>query len=260
MTYRTSISLLIIASFSIAALPAFAASAEVTGEVDCGVTCQLNGKIRGEIDASAPIRLNQLIDDARQKAHLEKRSMGLGSLDFEIDSAGGSVNAAMAIGRLFRKERATIMVPHWGSCHSACVLVLAGAVGRLVGGKVGIHRPYLEVPQQQVAPEKVRELYQKMLLDMRAYLREMNVSEQLADAMLRIEPGQLRILSDTALSAYGLVTVDPIEQETVDLQDAQYWGISRAEYMRRRALVRLRCGITRQWTCEEPIMRTGRAP
>jgi hypothetical protein len=55
-------------------------------------------------------------------------------------------------------------------------------------GNVGIHRPYLEVPKDEVSPNKVSEHFQKTLQEIRAYFREMNVSEQLADAMLRIPP------------------------------------------------------------------------
>jgi hypothetical protein len=41
----------------------------------------------------------------------------------------------------------------------------------------------------------------------------------------------LLVLSDDELNTYGLTATDPIEQETNDLQDARYWGItSRQEY------------------------------
>jgi hypothetical protein len=83
-------------------------------------------------------------------------------------------------------------------------------------GKIGIYRPYLEVPRQQVSSENVKELYQQMLQDIRSYFREMNVSEQLADAMLPIERDKVRLLNDAALVSYGLTSTDPIEQETED--------------------------------------------
>jgi hypothetical protein len=49
---------------------------------------------------------------------------------FRINSNGGDVAAAMAIGRLFRKEGAWIEVD--GVCISAYVLILAGGVQRVV--------------------------------------------------------------------------------------------------------------------------------
>jgi hypothetical protein len=67
----------------------------------------------------------------------------------------------MAIGRLLRKEKARVRVGYkplhtQGSCNSACVLVLAGATGRdMEDGKVGIHRPYFDVPAGEISPDKI---------------------------------------------------------------------------------------------------------
>jgi hypothetical protein len=63
-----------------------------------------------------------------------------------------------------------------------------------------------------------------MLQDIRSYFREIMFPSNLADAMLRIEPDKVRLLNDAALVSYGLTSTDPIEQETEDLEDAQYWG------------------------------------
>jgi len=74
-----------------------------------------------------------------------------------------------------------------------------------------------------------------MLQDIRSYFREMNVSEQLADAMLRVEPKNIRFLDYDALRLYGLTAVDPVEQETLDLQEAQSFQLDRQEYIKRKA-------------------------
>jgi len=47
--------------------------------------------------------------------------------------------------------------------------------------RVGIHQPYFQVPSQKINADTVRKDYNTMLQDIRAYLREMNVSERLAD-------------------------------------------------------------------------------
>lgn len=108
---------------------------------------------------------------------------------FSIDSTGGSVVAAMKIGRLLRQERGSVMIE--GVCFSACVFVLAGAVDRVIfpPGKVGIHRPYLV----SVASDARHEIESALRL-MRDYLREMDVSPQLADDMIAVEPEDNRIL------------------------------------------------------------------
>jgi hypothetical protein len=102
--------------------------------------------------------------------------------------------------------------------------------------KLGIHRPYLEVPRGEITAGGVQEVYQQTLQDIRSYFREMNVSEQLADAMLRIEPKNIRLLDYGAQRNYGLTTTDPIEQETLELQDAQWFKLDRQEYMKRKAV------------------------
>jgi hypothetical protein len=48
-----------------------------------------------------------------------------------------------------------------------------------------------------------------MLQGMRDYLREMNVSQRLADDMLVIEPENNHILTEAELKAYRLVGIDP---------------------------------------------------
>ena len=246
---------------------ASARSAIVVGAVDCSsIPCELrDAKIDGDINSSTVEKVRRLLELTHDAAVQHKTDADF-AWGFELDSQGGSVAAAMAIGRLFRKERVWVTVPYWAQCHSACVLILVGAVNRLIFGKVGIHRPFLEVPQQEVTPEIIRVSYQHMLQDLRTYFSEMDISEQLADDMLRIEPSNIRLLNDAALVRYGITPTDPIEQETMDLQDAQFWGINdRQEYIRRKSFAATTCpgrfGVPDiHTTCYQAIMKTGRAP
>jgi ATP-dependent protease ClpP protease subunit len=168
---------------------------------------------------------------------------------FGIDSNGGDVSAAMAIGRLFRKENAWIGVN--GVCFSACVFILAGAVDRQIGksDQVGIHRPYLlSTPDSPVEADQVKQTYSRMLQDMRSYLREMNVSPRLADDMLATEPENNHILTEAELKTYRLTGVDPaerqrraIQKEAADVQEANELGLDRREYTRRKSLGGILC-------------------
>jgi hypothetical protein len=159
-----------------------------------------------------------------------------------IDGPGGNVAAAMTIGLMLRHARMPISIPAGAECTSACVMVLAGAVQRRYGGKVGIHRPYFAFSRsEQLESVDVKARYSALLREMRSFLREMNISEQLADDMLGIEPAAVRYLSYKELQQYGLKSIDPIEQETLDLQDAQSLGLDRREYIRRQALQKTKC-------------------
>jgi ATP-dependent protease ClpP protease subunit len=60
-----------------------------------------------------------------------------------LNSLGGSVSDAMAIGNIIRNAGYFTAVYEGDECSSACVLVLAGGVSRIASwGKIGIHRPH----------------------------------------------------------------------------------------------------------------------
>jgi hypothetical protein len=116
--------------------------------------------------------------------------------------------------------------------------------------------------------------YGALLVDIRAYLREMNVSEQLADAMLAIEPERMHVLTGSELRRYGLAGVDPAEQqrrairnEALDVEEANKLGLDRMEYTRRKSLGESICayGPTGRavsdymefWNCKQRILKTG---
>jgi hypothetical protein len=253
-------------------------SARVTGGVSCppvrsGDTESLGGhdiNINGTVDSATVDRVSKLFDELHEHERKEKARLAkchVYGTRYEINSRGGSVSAAMAIGRIFRKERAALFVD--GTCISACVLILAGAIQREIGDSavVGIHRPYLgTTPQRSVTTDQVKNAYRAVLQDMRAYLREMNVTERLADDMLATEPESAHILTQAELKAYGLSGVDPAEQqgraidkEARDVQEASQLGLDRREYTRRKALGESLCPVTdaEWWKCRQRVMRTG---
>jgi hypothetical protein len=254
--------------------------ARVTGSVRCdngGVGIDMN--IIGDIDPSTVDRVKSLLATLDER----KRTIANGSAPctesgpsfglsnksfFQINSRGGNVLAAMAIGRMFRKENAWIQVQ--GSCISACVLILAGAVDRFIdkSAQIGIHRPYFSTtPNKPLEPDQVRKAYGQMLQDIRTYLREMNVSERLADDMLDTAPQSVRFLTRAELVAYDLAGVDPAErrrraiaQEARDVKEANDLGLDRMEYNRRKALGDNVCVYKEgtDFVCKRRVMSTGR--
>ena len=220
--------------------------------------CTLLLQIIGEITDNTAQRLQQIVDSTRRQAAANDYYFAL--LGVELDSRGGSVDAAMAIGRILRREDASAAVTQGSICLSACVLILAGGTYRELGGTIGIHRPYFPVPRTDVSPKDIASSYERMLQNMRAYLREMNLSEGLADAMLQVNPEQMRVLNRTEMAKFGLTEVDPVAQETFDLQQAQLLRIDRQEYMRRKSLAEERCGgpASMGTQCYRNILKSGR--
>lgn len=232
----------------------------VTGSIECDQwSCGVKDLgLYGEIRPLMAADLNNLMKDLRQDA-MSKRKIIAAGLVVTISSDGGSIKAAMEIGRLLRNERATILVRERTHCNSACVLVIAGAVTRLIDAPIGIHRPYLEVPQQEQRPEVIASAYKATLQGVRDYLVEMNVSERLAEAMFTIEPSDVRFLSADAAASYGLGMFDPINKEVQDLEHARSLGINRQEYLRRESLMGKICIRASDLPgCVRRVMETGR--
>jgi Clp protease len=257
-------------------------SAKVTGNFSCNGNNDVDLwiDIDGDIDASTVEKVIKLFDEL----HDREAKIRVGTFKCEhvgppdlsrfsftrdqINSRGGSVVAAMAIGRMLRKERVSISINNY--CVSACVLILAGAVNRDFGpsATIAIHRPYLRTtPQRPMTDEQVKTAYRAMLRDIRAYLREMNVSERLADDMLQTEPDHVRTLTYAELKEYGLKGLDPGEQERLaiakeafDVRQANQWGLDRAEYIRRKAIVDSVCTQTTDDTefekCRLRVLKT----
>ncbi|WP_338833317.1 ATP-dependent Clp protease proteolytic subunit [Bradyrhizobium septentrionale] len=239
---------------------------DVSGRVECDkrtLFCYMQGvTITGEIDETTTAKLRRLLEE------LDLRSLpgpdDRGSTHVKLNSPGGSVAEAMAIGRLFRKYRMGAVVEPGALCASSCVLIYAGAVYRLGYNKkalIGIHQPYFPVPRGQISPEAVRNAYTAMLTNIRTYLTEMNVSPQLADEMLKTAPSDVRYLSAKEQEKFGLTIIDPIELETTSLQQAQELGISRREHIRREALSRSQCPADASFgDCYQQVMKTGSLP
>jgi hypothetical protein len=252
---------------------------DVAGSVLCwGSSVDVNIDIQGEITAATVESVSKLFDQFHEQQRkvasglvCDKSQLDVGVRKYRngINSGGGSIDAAIAIGRLLRKERASLDVT--GVCFSACVLVLAGAVERNVGdaNKVGIHRPYFgTTPEKPLPADKIKDAYLRMLQEMRTYLREVNVPQRLADDMLAIEPENNRILTKAELKSYRLAGVDADEQqtraiakETTDIQDANRMNLDRREYTRRKALVARECPPASNYSnCYAEVMRTGKEP
>jgi len=236
----------------------------VKGSLKCGEQgdCYISDmEIQGEIDNTTVAQVSSRLDELHKVADLLKKPVHPFSV--WLDSPGGSISAAMKIGRLLRRETmgarvASKRLPaNEGRCVSACVLIYAGATHRSFNeyfSKLGIHRPYLEVPQQDLPSDKLQEVYRQTLQDVRAYMREMNVSERLAEAMFRIEPEKVRYLTEKAAEDYGLTEWDPVYNEMADIEEAKKLGLKRQVFMERRNQALSGCSWLRT-SSNEPIDR-----
>ena len=227
--------------------------ADVTKDVDCSTPagCYL---ISGEITDADATALEQI---AR---FLEGR--GLNRPTITLNSPGGVVDAAIAAGRTIRQMRSKVEVDSGSRCLSACVFLLAGGASRLVSvtGKVGIHRPY--TPQVgELDIQQAQQDYRATQDKAKEFLRDMNLSDRLYDAMVQVPSEQMRILDFDELEYFGLNLADPVEVEYVDSLGAAKYGISKAEYLKRKAVADKCPNVVETFdACLEYVFSTGYLP
>lgn len=174
-------------------------------------------------------------------ADLEKLIRTIPNFGVSLNSVGGNVEAALALGRTLRREDKHAVVGPDDVCISACVLVLAGATYRAIfGGAVGIHRPFVE-QDSAITPEQQKTQYEGIERTVRAYLLEMNVDGRLYDDMFRISPANVKYLTSSEMRAYGLEGSDPYMEQAAYAQRAKDFGISTQELLRRQNDARVKC-------------------
>lgn len=154
----------------------------------------------GEFDQAAPARLARFVVEQQ-----------ISQASVYFNSPGGSLVAAMAIGRLLREQGFSTYVgrrgadprqPGSGVCYSACPFAYAGGSRRFLEGDsvLGIHRAANRVP---VPDEGAFE--QRVATEATTYLEAMGVSTRLFRMMQTTPHDSIRLLSREEAVRLGLV-------------------------------------------------------
>ena len=180
-------------------------------------------------------------------------AQGRQRLLISLSSQGGDLTSAMRIGRMVRNARGRTVVEKDALCASACVLIFAAGLSRVVPPVsspvdpsnlfadlvskhtvIGIHRPALAGMPRQNEMSEVKAAADQYERDLRQYAAEMNISPRLIDDMLSIPPEQIHwVSSEDELQNYGLGFLDPVYAETISITEAKKYKISPAEYRSR---------------------------
>lgn len=147
-------------------------------------------------------------------------------------SHGGDVYAAMAMGRIIRKNQAHTSVHR--KCLSSCVLVLAAGVQRTSFGRIGIHRLFSS-RTGHINYKDAQLKFNQIQVDVEQYLSDMNLPTDLFHAMNQVPSEDMRYLSKKEAKSFGLLGNDPVFAEIEDSKEAWIRGISRLEYLARKA-------------------------
>lgn len=124
-----------------------------------------------------------------------------------LNSPGGSVADALAIGRALRAAGADTAVRAGAVCLSACPYLLAGGVERSVAphAMVGVHQHYFG--QSTVLPAFMAvEDVQRGQAEVMDYLVEMDLDPLLMRHAMATPPNEIYLLVEEELSAYRVVT------------------------------------------------------
>ena len=161
--------------------------------------------IKGELTQADLDAFEGMAETARQDAATPP---GTGLVNVVLDSRGGNIWVAMSIGQIIRKHAFMTRVEVGASCVSACVYLLAAGEGRYVGGRVGIHRPYL--PNDGVTSARAKKAqYDGINAQTRQYFEVMGLPASLYERLRRTPPDRVNWLTAHELSTFGLTKSIP---------------------------------------------------
>lgn len=150
---------------------------------------------RGAIDPAAPERFAAEV--AARGEYIDR---------IALDSPGGAVDAALAIGRLIRENGFDTSVAQGSLCASSCPLVLAGGIVRTAeeGAVIGVHQVYGAREETDSAEAMARA--QATTARVGRYLMSMGVGSGLWLHALETPPDRLYYLSPEEMGQFALTT------------------------------------------------------
>lgn len=203
---------------------------------EAAIGCELDYAARGDGEPLASLErasIEAALDPCRERGVVRLRYQGKIGTDFtalvqrvaqvaseksiakrilDLDSSGGRVEDAIAVGESIGESGWTIWVREGAVCHSACVLVLAAGDNRLITGKVGIHRIVRIGSTANTRAELKQELEEVRGL-IEDYLARHGVAVAIADLMMTVPNRSLRLLTDTELAQYGLAGINAVQDD-----------------------------------------------
>jgi hypothetical protein len=154
--------------------------------------------------------------------------------DVHLDSPGGDVMTALAIGNLMYENALTAFVKEDANCSSACVHILASSPQRVILGQVNIHRQYSNSTDTSYA--KISSNFTKIERIAISQFTQAGVSPELWDAMMRVPPQTAKRLSLEEIMRFRLMGTSPALEDALNSCMAKRLGITKQEYLQREAI------------------------
>lgn len=189
---------------------------------DCRATGLMRLRYKGKITASFAA--------LAERAGKVASDLGIGKRILDIDSTGGSVEAAMRAGDAIGENDWTIWVRGDSVCHSACVLILAAGDMRVIVGPVGIHR-MIRIRSNATSRKELGEELRALSEELRNYLERNGASAEVYDLMTTVPNRTVHLLSDAELDKFGLAGANAVEDDLDRIRLARRCG---TEFLQRR--------------------------
>jgi len=199
-------------------LPAFDPSAPGGGAPGPAVTTPMD-VLRAPLDiklgsASALAVTGTILPGSAESFAAEIDSYGEYVKTVVLDSPGGSVADALAMGRLIRERGFATAVKAGGLCASSCPLVFAGGVERLAdpAAAIAVHQIYAATPSDTPLASRLAAAgnamsdAQSMTAQISRYLIEMGVDGEVWLRALETPPDRLSYFTPADLTRLKLAT------------------------------------------------------
>ena len=133
-----------------------------------------------------------------------------------LNSPGGSVTDALAMGRLIREKKFATEVEAGKTCESSCPLMFAGGVDRRAGDKamIGVHQVAAMRTAANGAPRDEMSIAQDVSARCQRYLGDMGVNLQVWVHAMETPHDKLFVFKPDELRSLNLVTVAPVSVPT----------------------------------------------
>jgi hypothetical protein len=133
-----------------------------------------------------------------------------------LNSPGGSVADAIAMGRLIREKKFSTEVEAGKYCASSCPLVFAGGIERKAGDKaaIGVHQVAALRTSTGGAIRDEMSVAQNISASCQRYLREMGIDLQVWTHAMETPHDKLFIFKPEELKSLNLVTAAPVAAPT----------------------------------------------
>src|SRR3954454_7530818 len=124
-----------------------------------------------------------------------------------LNSPGGSVTDALAMGRLIREKKIATEVEAGKYCASSCPLVFAGGIERRAGDKaaIGVHQ-VAAISSASAAPRDEMDVAQRISARCQRYLGDMGISLQVWVHAMETPHDRLFIFKPDELKSLNIVT------------------------------------------------------